>query len=298
MVFACLKAGFSQVWSNKRILFVFYLANLLFGVVLMLPFRATLDNFVGDSLMGERLAGSFDMNFLFEFMKNNSALGGIFFTGIIVLAGIYGLVNLFLSGGALSIFASKESFSAANFWGDSGKYFGRFVRLFLWGLPLLTVLFGLQFIVTGARRIIFGGDPYEYVLYWSKWIQLVLRWFSFFFFIVIFDYARIYTVKFDERKMLKSLGEGLRFAWKNLRRTITLAFTISLLGIIGLLIYNPVADLLSAPYVVIIILLFLWQQIFMLFRMLLRLGLYAGEVQLYHHLRPAAPDSTSKLSPP
>jgi hypothetical protein len=222
------------------------------------------------------------MDFLFEFLINSSGLGGIVLITTLVISGLYGLVNLFLSGGALGIFVGKENFTAAKFWGDGGKYFGRFIRLFFWGLPILVVLFGLQFIVSGAQRIIFGSDPYEYVLYWSKWIQFVLRWFAFFLFFIIFDYARIYAVTSDEGKMRKALGEGLGFVWRNFRRTFTLAFTISLLGIVGLLVYNPVADLLSAPNAMIIILLFLWQQIFMIFRMLLRLTLYSGEVQLYH----------------
>lgn len=280
MVFACLKAGLSQVWSNKSILFIFYLANLLSGIVLMLPFRAMLDNFIGYSLMGDKLGGLIDMDFLFEFLVNSSGLGGIVLVSGLVFFGLYGLVNLFLSGGALGIFVGKENFTAAKFWGDGGKYFGRFIRLFFWGLPVLVILFGLQFIVTGVQRIIFGSDPYTYVLYWSNWIQFVLRWFAFFFFFIIFDYARIYAVTLEERKMRKALGEGLGFVWRNFRRTFTLAFTVSLLGIVGLLVYNPLADLLSAPNAMILILLFLWQQIFMLFRMLLRLTLYAGEVQL------------------
>jgi hypothetical protein len=282
MVFACLKAGLSQVWSNKGILFIFYMANLLSGMVLMLPFRAMLNNFIGYSLMGDKLGGLIDMDFLFEFLINSSGLGGIVLVSGPVIFGLYGLVNLFLSGGALGIFISKENFTAAKFWGDGGKYFGRFIRLFFWGLPVLVILFGLPFIVTGVQRIIFGSDPYEYVLYWSKWIQFVLRWFAILFFFIIFDYARIYVVTLEERKMRKALGEGLHFVWRNLRRTFTLAFSISLLGIVGLLVYNPLADLLSAPNAMIIILLFLWQQIFMLFRMLLRLTLYAGEVQLYN----------------
>lgn len=284
MVFACLKAGFEQVWENKRILLIFYLLNLLMGVVLMLPFRATLSHHIGNSLAGEELGGTIDMDLLLEFIVKNGALGGIIIgTGLAVL-GVCALGNLFLSGGAFGIFASGDTYNASRFWGNAGKYFGRFLRLFLWGVPILIILFSLQFIVTGTETIFWGSDPYEYIPYWGKWLKWGLRVFALFMFFVIFDYGRIYTIKLDERNMKKAILAGLRFTWKNLRRTVTLAFTFSLLGIIALLIYNPVADLLSAPNTVIVILLFLWQQSFILFRMMLRLGLYSAQVHLYNEL--------------
>jgi hypothetical protein len=99
--------------------------------------------------------------------------------------------------------------------------------------------------------------------------------------------------------MRKAILAGLRFTWKYLRRTVTLAFTFSLLGIIALLIYNPIADLLSAPNAIIVAILFLWQQLFILFRMMLRLGLYSAQVHLYNELsgqvataEPVVPEGT------
>lgn len=298
MVFACLKAGFEQLWENKRMLLIFYLLNLLMGVVLMLPFRATLSHHIGNSLAGEKLGGTIDMDLLLEFIVKNGPLGGIFIgTGLAVL-GAYALGNLFLSGGAYGIFASGEPYSASRFWGNAGKYFGRFLRLFLWGLPILFILFSIQFIVTGAQEIFWGSDPYQYIPYWSNWLKWGMRVFALFAFFIIFDYGRIYTVKLDERNMKKAILAGLRFTWKNLRRTVTLAFTFSLLGIIALLIYNPIADLLSAPNEAIVILLFLWQQSFILFRMMLRLGLYSAQIHLYNELSgPAAPATTPENAP-
>lgn len=284
MVFACLKAGFSRVWANKRLILIFYLPNLFFAMILMLPFRAALSHYIGESLMGEKLGGQVDMDFLFEFIHNNPALSGNILTlGLLVLA-VYFLFNLFLSGGAYAVFLGGQPYTAAQFWGSAGKYFGRFLRLFFWGLPLLALLFSLQFIVAGIQKIFWGDDPYEYILYWGSWIKLALRWLAFFLFFIVFDYARIYTVKFEERKMGKAFLEGLRFSGKNFRRTTILAFSFSLMGILALPVYNPVADLFSAPEGYIIALLFVWQQLFILFRMALRLGLYASQGQLYNHL--------------
>ena len=45
-------------------IFVFYLMNLIFGLIIALPFRAALIAYGGNSLMGEKLAGRMDMDFL------------------------------------------------------------------------------------------------------------------------------------------------------------------------------------------------------------------------------------------
>lgn len=255
----------------------------------MLPFRAALSHYIGNSLAGEKLGGTIDMDLLLEFIVKNAALGGVIIGTGLALLGVYALANLFLSGGAFGIFISGDKYNASQFWGSAAKYFGRFLRLFLWGIPILIILFSLQFIVTGAQKIFWGSDPYEYIPYWGNWLKLGLRALALFLFFMIYDYARIYTVKFDERYMRKAILAGLRFAWKYLLRTVMLAFSFFLIGVIAFMIYNPVADLFSAPNAAIIVLLFLWQQLFILFRMMLRLGLYSGQVHLYNELSvPAA----------
>lgn len=284
MVFASLKTGFARLWANRRLILIFYLANLFFALIVALPFRAVLGHFIGDSRMGEKLAGPIDMDFLLEFLHYNPALRGTTLMLALAAFAAYSLANLFLSGGAYAALMSDEKYSSSRFWGNSAHFFGRFFRLFLWGLPVFGALFCLQWAVSGLRGVIFGNDPYEYAIYWSQWMELALRWYALFQFLIIFDYARIYTVKNDARGMAKALFEGLRFTLKNFRRTFTLAFAITLLGILGLLIYNPLANLLSAPNAAAILALFLWQQGFMLFRAFLRLGLYSGQAQLYRHL--------------
>ncbi len=68
-----------------------------------------------------------------------------------------------------------------------------------------------------------------------------------------------------------------------------------------MVIYNPVADLFSAPSGAAIFLLFLCQQIFIIVRMMLRLSLYSGEVHLYKSLNreipPALITSETKTAP-
>lgn len=270
------------MWQNKGMVLIYYLANLLFGIVLMLPFRSVLSGFAGNSLMGEKLAGRLDMDFLFEFFKENPNLFSTYTLLILVWFSVYWLLSLFLSGGAFSVFISGEKYTSPLFWGNAAKYFGRFIRLVLWSIPVLAILFCLQFLWTVIQRIFFGSDPYQYITYWGGWIKVGLRYISFILYFLVLDYARIYTVTTDERRMWISLWQGIQFGFKNIMKTFGLALLLFLTGIIALVIYNPIANLLHAPYSIVILLLFLWQQVYIVFRMVLRLTLYSGEVRLYN----------------
>ena len=263
---------------------IYYLANLLFGIVLMLPFRTILSRFVGHSLMGAKLGGRLDMDFLFEFFKHNPNVTANYAGLFLIVPAVYWLFTLFLSGGAFSVFTSGEKYSANLFWGSAARYFGRFIRLVLLSIPLFAILFCLQFLWNAIERILFGSDPYQYITHWGGWIKVGLRYISLILYFLILDYARIHAVITDDPRMRISLWQGIKFAYGNFLKTFGLAFLLFVVGIVALIIYNPIADLLSAPLTIVIPVLFLWQQIYMVFRMMLRLTLYGSEVRLYNVL--------------
>ena len=288
MIFASLRTGFRQMWANKRLVLIFFLANFAFGLLLTLPLRSALDRFIGGSLMGAELGGRFNFDFLFEFMKNNPGLMEAYPILLLVTFATYWLVTLFLSGGAFAVFAHEEGYASTRFWGGAGRYFGRFFRLALWSLPLLALFVGASFIVKLFQRLLFGSDPYEYVTYWANWIVVALRTLAILLFGLVFDYARIYLVLTDETRSRAALWRGLGLVFRNLLPTFGLGFLFFFLGVVALVLYNPLADALAAPNALVLLLLFLLQQGYMLWRMMLRLALYAGELSLYRSLAEAA----------
>lgn len=289
MILHSLKFGFAQVRANKRMVAVFYLANLGFGLLLMLPLRSILKSFVGNSQMGAKLGGPLDMDFLIEFLKHTDGVVPAFMGLILIVPAANWLFTLFLSGGAFAVFAGGEKYNAAFFWGNSAKYFGRFVRLTLWSLPVFAILFCLQFIETGVQRLIFGSDPYQNITYWGDWIKVGLRQIGILLFVMVLDYARIHAVLNDERKMRTSLLQGLKFVFGNFLYAFGLAFLLLIVGAAALVVYDPIANSLAAPNALIVIMLFAWQQIYMFFRTLLRLTTYASQLDLYQRAAAPAP---------
>lgn len=283
MVLASFKHGFAQMRANKRMVLVYYLANLLFGLILLLPLRALLSNYLGASEMGAKLGGPLDMDFLFEFLMNNEAAVPTQVGMLMIVPVLYWLFGLFLSGGAFAVFASQDRYTANQFWGGAATYFGRFFRLALYGIPVLGVLYCVQYLETGVQRLVWGGDAYQNITYWGAMVRLGIATLSVICFGAIFDYARIHAVLHEEKKMRVSMWQGLKFTFGNFLPAFGLAFLMFLCGALLLAIYNPLANSFSAANGLIVSLLFLVQQLYMLARLALKLSLYAGEVHLYQH---------------
>ncbi len=281
MILAGLEHGFAQMRANPRMVLVFYLANFFFGLILLLPFRAMLSSYLGDSAMGAKLGGPLDMDFVFEFFSNNQGVTAMQTSLLLIVPGLYWLFGLFLSGGALSIFASQDRYTPQQFWGSAATYFGRFVRLALCSIPVLIALFCVQYLELGVQQLVWGEDAYQNITYWDGWTRIGIMALSMIFFGAIFDYARIHAVLNEEKKMRVSLWQGLKFSLKNFLATFGLALLVFLAGALVLAIYNPIANSFSAPSGLIVFMLFLLQQFYMFARMTLKLTLYASETYLY-----------------
>jgi hypothetical protein len=302
MIFTSIGTGLARVSRVKRAIVVYYLVNLLFGLAVAYPLSVALRNFAGNSLMSRSLLGGIDADFLFEFIRyNNGALSVT--SGIIVAAAIlYAFVGLFLSGGAFSILTVSERYKPATFWSNAGRFFGRFVRLGLWSIPAFIVFYLLQFIVPLLVRVFFGSDPYQYITYWSAIVRTGVGYIGILLYYMVMDYGRIYTVLTDERSMRRALWRGVRFTFGHLGNTLGISALLFVLGACVLVLYNLVANPLESSGAILLLVLILVQQLYVFFRMWLKLTLYASEVALYESLAPVkaepVPPPELSIAPP
>lgn len=286
MIRSSIRRGIGRVWAVKRLIGLYFLFSFLFALLIALPLRSVLASVIGQSLVGAELAGSLDMDFVFELFKQAPSLPSAFFGLVIIVPTLFWLLLLFLSGGSISCFVSDSPYRPGEFWGNSGNYFARFLRLTLWSLPIGLLLLALQYIETGLERLIFGNDPYQYISYWGNWIRFGLRLFGIILFFVLFDYARIYIVIHDETKTRRALWHAVRFVGRHFGPTFGLSASLFFIGILGLVAYNLLSGLLNASSGLAILLLFLAQQTFILFRVCLRLTYFASQVHLYRSISP------------
>jgi hypothetical protein len=265
---------------------VFYLANLIAGLIIMIPFRSLVSSLVGYSMMGKELAGGLNMDFVLELLiKSSDAFSSA--TGLILLFPfLYWLCNLFFSGGAYGSLINDMGEGTYTFWGYSARYFARFFRLFLWSIPLFLVLYLSQYIVTGLKLIIWGSDPYQYINYWITSIRFGWVYIAIIIFFLMFDYARIILITNDERRTRRALWQGIRFTFRHPLKTFTLSFLIFLLGQAFFFTYISIAPLFSTANTFIVLLLLLIQQLYIFARMALRITLYSSQVHLFRTIEP------------
>ncbi len=287
MIATGLKSGFSQMWASRRMVALYYSFNLLFGILVLLPFWMLARNLAKESRILEMNGGW--AHFIFDIINHhNSALGlAAGLAGILAL--VYFLFALFLSGGVLGIFGHGDPFTCARFWGHAGGYFFRFFRLLLWSLPVCLVLFFLRLLAVGVERLFFGETPYESISFWFGFAANLLSLLGLFLYHIILDYARIDAVVTGRRQMRISLVKGIRVTFGHFFSTFGLALTVFLAGALTLGFYYLIRMGLEPGGNFLLFVVFLIQQAVVFFRMMLKLALFAGECRLYTTFMPPDP---------
>ncbi len=294
MIATGLKSGFSQMWANRRMVVLYYSFNLLFGFLVLLPFWMLARNLSKESQILEMDGGW--AHFIFDIINHDHAALGLA-TGLLgIVAMVYFLLALFLSGGVLGIFGHGDSFTGARFWGHAGGYFFRFFRLLLWSLPVGLVLFYLRLPAVGIERLFFGETPYENISFWFGFAANLSTLLGLFLYHIILDYARIDAVVTGRRKMRISLVKGIRVTFGHFFSTFGLALTLFLMGAITLGFYYLIRKGLDPGGNFLLLVVFLIQQAVIFFRMMLKLALYAGECRLYTRFMPPEPVSETRVT--
>ena len=135
--------GVGTTCRKARLVVILYVVNLLFAGLIAVPFLFIVQGQLGHSLLGLSVK-PFDLGWLGEAaLTYQASLPGLL--GILVATGVvYLALQVFLNGGIVGRLLDKEGpASLAEFAGDCGRYFWRYVRLFLLFLVFLVLTLGL-----------------------------------------------------------------------------------------------------------------------------------------------------------
>jgi len=327
-IFKALGSGIKRVNKNKKMWFFLLVVNILVALVLTFPLYSVLKTSIGDSLMGERLIKGFDYrwydDFQYRFQDSDfisylspTIVGsGAFFSNvdslwmgrflhysptIVILITVYVLLNVLFAGGILGVFHSpEEKFTIKRFFSFGGTYFNRFFRLFI----ISGIFYYILYFLVGANlsKIVnrLGETAFsERVPMVVGLIFAVVMFFLLFLVNMIFDYAKIRTVVGNGRSMLKETGKAIGFVFKDFGKTMGLYYFIGLLGIVFMVIYGVVEPLISQTTLLLILLAFVWQQIYMLGRIWVRLTFFSSQLNLFMGLQAEkkVPETAASATP-
>lgn len=291
--------GIKEATLQPKMMFILWVVNFLFGLVMYSLISGALSDFLGKSLVAYKLFKEFDMNYFFELMVHKEGTFQSILSVGFLLFGLYFLVSLFLYGGILHTVdlrqksgskkkgSSKKSrkknqrFSSIFFQG-AGKYFGRFFRLYIYSL----ILWAGFVIVNVLIHLFFGkvlgtADAGEKTLFYLFWVRLGIGLFLLFLVLMIMDYSRIRVVVEDTRKVFQSLVKGIQFVFQKFGKTLALYFLLVVTGAVLLAGYWLLKSLIPGKNLELVLLAFLLGQVFLFARGWLRIIFQAAQMKYF-----------------
>ena len=244
-IFGIFLNGIKKTLDNLRMWFILFGVQLVFAIVLLWPLGCQLDKMLGHSLMGQEILRGIGAQTFFEFMIGHIQTVSLELNLVWIVGLIYLVTSIFLNGGILGIFVRDEKgFSAHLFFGNAGRYFGRFLRLFLFSIVfIIAALLIIDGLGALFNRIAGDSEPLR-IAFWA--IKMGILLFLLFFINMIFDYAKIGTVFRDRRGMFKTALQSWGFVFQYLGRTLKLYYLVALLGVLFFVIYSLVGKLFGA----------------------------------------------------
>jgi len=243
-----------DTWSRKRMIVLVWGVTLLFSVPAFWAVQRPLRSHFGMTSVPDEWLTQFNANYLLEMLVEQP----LFFqtvTSVLTAMGLlYLLVSILLSGGVVGGLQTKSPDKFfARFIGDGGKFFGRFLRLFLWTLLL------------SAASLIFLLIPVAGILFVTVALGIT-RCAS--------DIAKFRLAADAGFKVTKTYFSSLGWVVKNFFRVASV-YLMSLLMLLAAFAIYRLAD--PTPHSVVTILwMFLLQQAFVLFRTSIKIQMLAS----------------------
>jgi len=293
--------GLMRVKRAPWLVIGLWLSTLLLALPLSLALHAMLGEHLGSSMAAQAAAEGLSFDWWNEFLAQTTGVGKTFVPAILGFAAILQnlsgvadasgppspvvwvvvaqlLLSTFLLGGLLDRLARDRAIGAGAFFAACGVYVFRFLRLSVVSIAVYAFLFitvhGWLFDrlyprliteLTVERTAFF----YRLGLY-AVFGALVL------FTNLVFDYAKVRAVVEDRRSMIGALSAGFRFVRRNPGATVGLYGVNSLAFVAVLFAYYFVAPGAAADALA-----FAIGQVFIVFRVIVRLQFAASQTALF-----------------
>jgi len=300
--------GLRRIRAHKKSICFLYLGNLSVALLLAVPFLHIFENSLGPGLYREQMAGDLDYDWyrLFQertdgyfdtfspevigvgpFARQLESLldGGL--TGypweILTVGGLYLLLTAFLSASAVgSLVLDPRGTSTREFFRTGATLFGRFFRLGLlslfcfWVLNHMIIEPSSSWVNLKAESALTDREAFLWQFSRYPLILLVVLYLK-----MLFDYAKIKTALEDRTSVILAFLSATRFCLAHSLSVFSFYLLIVSIGLLGVFVYtglegwNPQHS--EASWLVGLV----FQQIYMVFRLSLRLLFFSGQAELY-----------------
>jgi hypothetical protein len=274
--------GFGTTNKKARMIVYLWLINFIFSVVIVTPIYFLLNKDFSRSMVADELAKGVDMILLGDMVYKHQEILPALLGWLLIPAILFGLLFIFLNGGIIGRIASQdEKINISNFLADCGKYFFRFFRVFLISIVGYIVVFVIIFRAFSALFNLWSKNAS------SQWGVVISSNLKFLVLILLFtilrmffDYVRIRLVVEESKKTVRATLLNFGFIAKRFFKAWLLYLLVGIITVIFIAVYLSVYQ--SMPKMGLMLLVaFIWQQIYMLSRMWTKILFYSTEYHFF-----------------
>jgi hypothetical protein len=263
---AALVAGMRRVNRAPSILVGIWLMTVFTSLPLTFVLRDMIAQHLGSSLAADRAADGVDYDWMQEFAEQAGSVGATFRptiigfaavldnssafldntprgVAVVSVAALYVILWLFVAGGILDRFARDRATRSYGFFGASGAFFFRFLRLGI----VMVVVYGWLFqyvhpwLFDTVREHFSGEINQERTAFFFRLALYVVFGALVAACNLVLDYAKVRAVVEDRRSMLGALAAAVRFVGSNAGATVSLYLMDFALFLVAVLLYAAIA---------------------------------------------------------
>ena len=285
--------GLFKSWKMWGVL---YLINLLVALAAAIPAYGFLSAQTGQSLAYNKLLEGFDYTVISDFMHQYGDVLNIFINQSVFIVGLFWLVYVFFNGGIIYIFLKlPESFTFQRFWGNSGRYFWRMLRLSFYFLVFHGIVFTLFYFL--FQNLTHGGSTDHLVseLEWLNTLKVMVPVYLLFATLIalLHDYAKVMVVYQNEKWLKQPILGAVRFVKKHLPQAFLLYLLNLLIFLAALGIYFVINRAIPGNSTGNLLVLLLIGQLFIFVRVGMKLVNMGSAVNLYCIYNPHTENPTN-----
>jgi hypothetical protein len=281
-VFKAIGNGTGTAARKTRLLLDLWLINLGFALLIAGPFFALFKADLGHSLLGRNLQ-ALDFIWLGDLVYRYQDIAPAVLAVVAIPVVLYALLSVFLNGGILGRLLDPEGRTTPQtLFADCGRYFWRFVRLFLISLVFYVLALGVvPGLLSGLLSSVVENARTQWTVFWLSSARTVVTLLLLSLVHMIFDYARILVVLDDDRRVRHALMSALRFIGKRFFRAWFLYLLVGLGFLAGTAVYFLAAGGIPDTGLAWAGLGILWAQAFIAFRIWVKMVFFSAQAEFY-----------------
>ena len=287
---ASITQGLRAAAKHPKLVAVIWAWYALLSLIPAMPAYAWLSGSMGSSPAAASALQRFDFGLLGELSNYNQTNPLSLLVSAMMAGGIVAFVSsAFVMGGILEVLGSDgEARSFMHrFYRGGGHFFWRFFRLSLLACVGVLLVGGVVAATTGAITAPMSNTEWEPGGYLAGFLTFLSVALVAAFFLLGLDYARIRTARDGSRGMLRTYASSLGFVLRHVfsAYVMGLVFVALLAGVVALYVAyetnSPAAATSSAIAVIVV-----FQQVAVLARVFMRVGLVGAERHFFMNASP------------